>query len=135
MNHSHTVPYDNVALKGFVKVDHSPISDVYLALSELSLQCKPHEILGLKLAFLESYASYGVVYTTRRSVPHPRPYLFTTSGDLLQAIHLCLKELPDGANFYLFGYQDQSVELPKGCPEPKEFEGLYPKLIAVAVKT
>jgi hypothetical protein len=135
MNHSHIVPCDNVALEGFVKVDHSPVSDVYLALSELSLECKPHEILGLKLSFWTTYAPYGAVYTTRQNTSPPKPFLFTTSGYLLQVLHSLLKELPNGTNLYLFGYQDRPTELPKGCPKPKKVDGLYPKLIAVVFKT
>lgn len=135
MNHSHTIPYDKIALDGFAKVDHSPVSDIYLALSELSIECKPNEILGLKLAFWTAYSPYGVVYTTRRNMEPPESYLFTMNGELPQVLHQLLKELPDGTNLYLFGYQDQLTGLPSGCPEPKEVEGLHPKLIAVIVKT
>lgn len=135
MIHSHTVPFDNVLLEGFARVDYSPVSDVYLALSELSLKCKPHEILGLKLSFWSAYAIYGVLYTTRRNIDPPIPYLFTANGDLLQVLDPLIRELPDGTNLYLFGYQDHSAVLPKGCPKPQKYEGFHPKLIAVVFKT
>lgn len=135
MARSHVVPLDDVVLDGFIKIDHSPFSDIYLALSEITLECKPSEILGLKLGFWMDYSSYGVSYTTRRIMDIPRPWLFTAESTMLEILHQLIKELPDGTTLYLFGYQHEAVRLPRKCPKPPIFEGGYPKLITVIVKT
>ncbi len=135
MNHFHIVPFEEVRLANFIKIDHSPISDIYLSVSEISLECKPNEILGLKLGFWTAYAPYGVVYTTRRTINIPAPYLFTASGTIPEILNELIKDLPDETTLYLFGYQDKIVELPENCPEPSTVNGAYPKLIAVIIKT
>ncbi len=141
MLHSHTVPFDNVTLAGFARIDHSPISEIFLALSEISLECKRWEILGLKLAFPTAYVMYGVTYTTwRPQVTVQFPWTFQVIGTLPEILHRLFKDLSDGTNLYLFGYKEVSIlntPLPKNCPTPPEapFPGTVPKLLAVIRKT
>lgn len=113
MSHSHVVPFDEVKLESFVKVDHSPVSDVYLALSELRLECKPHASLEFSVSFWRAYASYGVAYRARRNIKPPESFSFMTGGELPQILRQLMKELPHEINLYLFGYQEQPTELPK----------------------
>lgn len=129
-----TVPYDDVKLKGFVKIDYSPTSDVYISLSEFALVCKPDSILSLKLGFSIGYAMYCACFTSRRSNT-PRHFTFPLGETILEMLNRLIRgELPDGATLYLFGYQEEAVTLPKHCPKPEKVEGQHPKLIAVVVK-
>ena len=136
---NHVLPIDDVVLKGFVRIDHSPISDIYLSVGEFNPVCKPNDIMGLKFDFPARHAEYGVSHTIRRSGPTPAEFVFESAGSILTVLNQLLKDLSDGTNLYLFRYVVRGLDeqLPKGCLTPPESTttGLRANLIAVIRKT